>query len=260
MTSVIYSIVVFVSTTLGAMVGLGGGVIIKPVLDLIGHDNVEVIGFISAIAVFSMSISSTIKHIKSKTKFDKKNVLFIALGASIGGYIGNEIFDFILNFFDNHQTKGIQGLMLGIILIAINIYINGNFNSFKIKNNLAVLLVGLFLGMTASFLGVGGGPINVAVMVFFFSYSVKEAAVYSVATIFFSQLSKLITIYASNQFTPFDLSILIYIVPCAIIGGILGTMLNQKCNEKNIKKIFTIAVYAIALVNFYNAFTGLIVK
>ena len=40
--SVIYGIVIFAATFLGAFVGLGGGVIIKPLLDLIGHDTVQV--------------------------------------------------------------------------------------------------------------------------------------------------------------------------------------------------------------------------
>lgn len=260
MIDAIYSIVVFTSTLLGALVGLGGGVIIKPMLDLIGNDSVEVVGFISAVAVFSMSISATAKHFQQKTKINKKIVIFIALGASIGGYIGNVIFDFLMKSIDSQNTKGIQGLILGIFLISVNIYINGRFKNFALKNNLSVFLVGIFLGLTASFLGVGGGPINVAFMVLFFSFTVKEAAVYSVATIFFSQLTKLITIYATNQFEPFDLHILIYIVPCAIIGGIIGAKLNKKTNEKMVKKTFTIAVYAVALINFYNAFTALITK
>lgn len=260
MIGAIYSIVVFISTMLGALVGLGGGVIIKPMLDLIGRDNVETVGFISAVAVFSMSISATVKHVRQKTKFDKRIVLFIALGASAGGYIGNVVFDFLIKSLDNQLTKGIQGLVLGMFLLAVNIYINGNFKSFKLKNSFAVFVVGIFLGMTASFLGVGGGPINVAFMVFFFSFTVKEAAVYSVATIFFSQLTKLITIHATNQFEPFDLHILIYIVPCAVIGGIIGAILNKKSDEKIIKKVFTIAVYGVALISFYNAFTALIIK
>ena len=34
----IYSAVILAATTLGAFVGLGGGVIIKPVLDFIGQE------------------------------------------------------------------------------------------------------------------------------------------------------------------------------------------------------------------------------
>lgn len=253
----IYCVVIFFSTMLGALVGLGGGVIIKPMLDLVGHDAVDTVGFISAVAVFAMSISATAKHLRSKSAFNKKTILFIAVGAAAGGYLGNLLFDKILAHYNSQLVKGVQGLILGLFLVAVNIYINGDFKRFHIEQPFAVVVVGLFLGLAASFLGVGGGPINVAFFVFFFNYSMKEAAVYSVATIFFSQLTKLITIYMVNQFTPYDLKMLLYIIPAAVLGGIIGARLNQKSNEIIIRRVFTLAVYGIALINFYNAFTGL---
>ena len=43
MIGIIYAIVIFIATFLGACAGLGGGVIIKPVLDFIGaHDLYDV--------------------------------------------------------------------------------------------------------------------------------------------------------------------------------------------------------------------------
>ena len=68
MVILIYSIVIFAACTVGALVGIGGGVIIKPLLDFMGYHSVEVVGFISTCAVFAMSISSSIKHITSKKK------------------------------------------------------------------------------------------------------------------------------------------------------------------------------------------------
>ena len=44
----LYGIIIIFSTFMGAFVGLGGGVIIKPMLDLIGHDTVAAVNFISA--------------------------------------------------------------------------------------------------------------------------------------------------------------------------------------------------------------------
>ena len=53
MVTVLYSIIIFVACTIGAIVGIGGGVIIKPLLDFIGVHSVEVVGFISTCAVFA---------------------------------------------------------------------------------------------------------------------------------------------------------------------------------------------------------------
>ena len=65
--ALIYGVVVWVATLLGAFVGLGGGVVIKPVLDVIGAHPLEQISFLSSCAVFAMSVTSMAKHIRNKT-------------------------------------------------------------------------------------------------------------------------------------------------------------------------------------------------
>ncbi len=250
----IYSVIILCATFLGAFVGLGGGVIIKPMLDLIGHDGIAAVNFISSCAVFSMSISSTVKHIKAKTKIDFRFILVLSVGAVCGGIGGSYFFDRLLSAFDNDILKKIQGLILGVLLLLSVVYINvKNAKSFKVKNPAGIVFVGLTLGFTASFLGIGGGPINVAFLVLFFSMSMKEAAVYSVGTIFFSQLSKLITTAVSSTVPQVNPVIVAAAVVCAVAGGIIGAQMNKKCSEKVIKTVFTVVVAAIAAVNFYNA-------
>lgn len=257
---ILYSIIIFLSTMLGSFVGLGGGVIIKPLLDLIGHDSIDVVNFISTCAVFSMSISSTIKHIKAKTKIDFRFILILSVGAILGGVIGSSTFDYLLTLLDNHILKSIQGIILGILLVLSVIYINlKNAKSFRIKNPVGIAFVGLILGFTAAFLGVGGGPINVAFLVLFFSMTMKEAAVYSIGTIFFSQLSKIITILIKGSIPAVNPITLIAAIICAVIGGIVGAKMNRKFSDKMIKTIFTIVVALLAIVNFYNAVSGFIV-
>ena len=56
MVVVIYSLVIVIATVLGAIAGLGGGVIIKPLFDLIGAHQASTIGFYSSVAVFTMCI------------------------------------------------------------------------------------------------------------------------------------------------------------------------------------------------------------
>ena len=254
MTTVLYGIIIIFATFMGAFVGLGGGVIIKPLLDLIGKDSVAVVNFISTCAVFSMSISSTVKHIRSKTKIDFKLIISLSVGAVIGGILGSKLFDYLLGIFNNNMLKSLQGCILLVISV---IYINiKNAKSFKITNPICIAVVGLTLGFIASFLGVGGGPINVAFVVLFFSMTVKEAAIYSVGTIFFSQLSKLITLGVTHTVPKCSILTLAVAVICAVAGGILGAKMNKKGNEKVIKTIFTIVVALIALVNFYNAIVG----
>ena len=259
MIAILYGLVIITATFLGAFVGLGGGVIIKPLLDLIGKDTVDVVNFISTCAVFSMSISSTIKHIRAKTKIDYKFIITLSIGAVAGGTAGSQLFDALLNKFDNSMLKAIQGIILGILLLLSVIYINlKNAKSFNVKNPIGVIAVGFTLGFTASFLGVGGGPINVAFLVLFFSMTMKESAVYSVGIIFFSQLSKLVTMGITGTVPTVNPITIAVAIACAVAGGIIGAMLNKKGSEKAIRTTFSIVVAALVVVNIYNAICNLV--
>lgn len=51
--------------------------------------------------------------------------------------------------------------------------------------------IGLVLGIMSSFLGIGGGPINLVVFYFFFSMDTKTAAQNSLYVILISQITSL---------------------------------------------------------------------
>lgn len=261
MLTLIYSIIIFIACTVGAIVGIGGGVIIKPMLDLIGRHSIEVVGFISTCAVFAMSISSSVKHITAKTEFNKRIVLLVSFGSIFGGIIGNEIFDYAFEKFNTDIIKGIQAVIIALFIIFVIIYVNTkNVKSLKIKNPILIVLTGLLLGLMSAFLGIGGGPINTAFLVLLFSFTVKESAVYSVAIIFFSQLSQLITIFINNQFEPYKeyTPIILSAMAVSVIGGIIGSKLNRKLSDKTVTTIFSVVLSIVAVINIYNAVTGFI--
>lgn len=253
MIPVIYAVVIFIATFLGASAGLGGGVIIKPVLDFIGAHDLNTISFLSTSAVFTMSVYSTIKQIRNKVKFDYMMILLIAIGAMLGGNLGSNAFSSLLKVMDTGILKCMQALMLAGLLVVVLLNVNIPHKNLEVKNKIMTFVIGVVLGMISSFLGIGGGPINVAVFIFFFSTDMKTATVYSIATILFSQASKLITIATSTGFGAFDLSLLLYTLPMAILGGIVGTKVNRISSEKVITNIFNVTVFAIIVLNIYNA-------
>lgn len=259
MITALYSIIIFIACTVGALVGIGGGVIIKPLLDFIGVHTVEVVGFISTCAVFAMSISSSVKHIASKTEMDKKIVLFVSFGSIFGGIIGNEIFDAVFERFNTNIVKGVQAVIIAAFIIFVIFYVNSkNVKSLRIKNPVIIVLTGLMLGLMSAFLGIGGGPINTAFLVLLFSFNVKESAVYSVAIIFFSQLSQLVTIFINNRFEPYKqyFPIIICAMIVAVLGGLIGSKLNKKLSNSVITKVFSVVLSFVAIVNVYNAIIG----
>ncbi len=55
----LYFLVAILATTIGSLAGIGGGVIIKPAMDFLGHYDLPTISVISSITVLSMAIVST---------------------------------------------------------------------------------------------------------------------------------------------------------------------------------------------------------
>lgn len=64
--SLIYLIVSFLASIAGAICGIGGGVIIKPVLDLCALASVSTISFLSGCTVLSMSCYSVGRNFLSR--------------------------------------------------------------------------------------------------------------------------------------------------------------------------------------------------
>ena len=58
----IYFIITLFATTICSMTGMGGGVIIKPIMDVVGNFNVQTIGVIASITVFSMALVSVVSQ------------------------------------------------------------------------------------------------------------------------------------------------------------------------------------------------------
>ena len=256
----IYTVIIILATTLGAISGLGGGVIIKPLFDAVGFHNMSTIGFYSSVAVFTMSIVSIIKQLRKGFSFEIKTVFWISFGSLVGGIIGENVFNEVTRAYENSTVKIIQAVCLGITLIGILIYtLNKNkMKSYCLKNILYIFASGFFLGSISVFLGIGGGPLNIAVLMLLFSYEMKEATVYSIATIFFAQISKLGSVLVGGKLMNYDLSLLPFICCAAVIGGFMGTLINQKLNSSKIEKIYLGIIIGLIFVSIYNAYSAIV--
>ncbi len=261
MLPLIYFLVGLLATTFGAAAGLGGGIIIKPVLDLLGQYDVATISILSSFTVFSMAIVSTLKQIKSGAKFQGSNTLILSIGSIIGGILGKEMFVFFINTLANENlAKSIQACLLTILLIFVYLYMSfkSKLPKLCVENGLFIFIIGLALGIIAAFLGIGGGPINVAILTIFFSMEAKTAAIHSVLIILFSQLSKLMSVGLSTGFSSFDLTMLIFMIPGGIIGGFVGAKLNRLFKNETVSKIFKLVLILIIFLSSYNALINLL--
>lgn len=253
MIGIIYFIVIVLANTIGAIAGMGGGVIIKPVLDFIGAHSVAAISFYSTVAVFTMSIVSTSQQMKSGMEFNWAKIIWISIGALAGGGLGNTVFEFLLWGFNNASTVQLIQIIITILtLLFAFLYSKYEWISYDLNTVAWYVLCGLVLGFLASLLGIGGGPINVSLMMLMFAMPIKEATVYSICTIFFSQLSKLVTIWLSTGFQRYDLTVLLYIIPAAIVGGLLGAKSSKILPPQKVTFVFQCVVIVVFIINIYN--------
>ncbi len=131
---------------------------------------------------------------------------------------------------------------MGTLIFAF-MYTKYNWKNFQFTHVIWYFSCGLILGFLASLLGIGGGPINVSLLMLLFSISIKDATVYSICTILFSQFAKLLTIALTTGFSRYDLTILWFVIPAAIIGGLLGQNSVMFYHQKRLLLFFRVSFF-----------------
>ena len=253
---VLFFLVSFLSCIVGAICGIGGGVVIKPVLDMLHLGSVSTINFLSGCTVLSMSCYSVGKALINKdSKVDMATGTPLAIGAAVGGLAGKELFGIVKSLFANvEMVGGVQAVALGIITVGTLVYTvcKGNIATRRIGNKIFCVVVGLLLGIMSSFLGIGGGPINLVVLGYCFSMDSKTAAANSLYIILFSQLTSFISTLITGV-PEFEILELTVMVAGGIGGGIVGRALNKKMDNRAVDKLFICLMAVIIGICVYNA-------
>lgn len=251
-----FFLVCLAASVLGAVCGVGGGVIIKPVLDAFGVLEVSAISFLSGCTVLAMTTYSVVKSLIGKdVSIKARIIIFLAAGSAIGGILGRGIFTYISQLYvDKNKIGVVQAICLLVITIGTLIYtlLKNKIKTICITSGITCVLSGVFLGMLSAFLGIGGGPVNLIILFYFFSMTTKEAAEVSLYMIFFSQLSSLLSSVVSGRIPQFSPVILYCMILGGIIGGIIGRCWNQHLKESTVDKMFIVLMSILIAVNIYN--------
>ena len=251
---VVFFAVSLLASIVGSICGIGGGVIIKPVLDAMNVMSVSCISFLSGCTVLTMSVVSVYKNMRAGKKL---NATLLAVGAAVGGVAGKMMFQTVKASVGN---ENFVGMVQAIVLIGVT-GITFVYTIFKKKihtltlNNAAVcVIVGLVLGIMSSFLGIGGGPINLMVLGFLFSMSTKESALASLYIIVFSQVTSLVQTVVTGTIPPVQLSYLVLMVIGGLLGGTIGSKINKKIEDEKVDKLFMALMFIIICINIYNTY------
>lgn len=253
----VYLIIALGASIVGAISGIGGGVIIKPVLDSLSPFNVSVISFLSGVTVLSMTSVSLVRSRSLGIRLDKSRSRFLALGGVTGGLLGKYLFDIsTAGLSDGNSVSAAQSMILAVLTVGVLIYtiFKPRIQTINMKGSIPEVLTGLLLGSIASFLGIGGGPINLAILAFFFSMNSKQAALSSIYIIFFSQLTSLLFTLVRGNVPPFEPLILILMIIGGIFGGFLGSAFSRKMTHREIDKLFILVLILIFFISLYNFF------
>lgn len=101
-------------------------------------------------------------------------------------------------------------------------------------------------------LGIGGGPINLVVLYYFFSMSTKTAAQNSLYIILVSQITSIATTLFTKTVPEFEWLWLVLMVAGGIGGGVVGRLINKRIDNKQVEKLFVVLMFVIIGISCYN--------
>lgn len=245
-------VIALCSGIVGALVGLGGGVILVPATLFIGLNlgmipdltPQKVVGLSVVMMIFT-GLSSTISYMKAKTVDYKSGFIFFigsVPGTILGAWInkGLDLPSFNLYF-------GILLIIISTILLVrdklkpvkwfVNNGIKREFTDLEGKDYVygypiwfAILLT-FSIGFASSLFGIGGGSMLVPAMIILFLFPPHVAVATSMFMVFLSSIvSSASHIYLGN--VPWLYTI--PVIPGAYIGAKIGAALNKKIKSESL--------------------------
>ena len=239
----------FAAGVLGSMIGLGGGIIVVPVLTFLGFPP-TVAASNSLFAALSNAIASTISYSRQKRieySLGLKLGLLAIPGTVLGAVISTDV------------TPEIFKILFGLVLIVSAIYI---FLRKKIETRertlsyqMMVFAVGIsfFAGIISSFFGIGGGILFVPLMVVGMGMAMKKAAPTSQFILLFVSLSGVIThsILGHPDFTQAG-----FLAIGSFIGGLVGARLSLDIKERYLQILVSVVILIAAAKLFFDSVYG----
>lgn len=241
---------------LGTVCGMGGGIIIKPALDAAGVMSVSAVTFLSGCTVIAMSCWSIGKTlIKKEAVLDKNSTPFLAVGAALGGVAGKELFCLVCaQFADQNTAGGVQACLLLIATFVTLIYTVRKDKTAPrhVRSRAVALVIGLLLGLLGAFLGIGGGPFNVAVLCHFFSMPTKKATQNSLLIVLLSQLAATLQTLLKSGAPEFNTVLLLCMIAVAVAASEVGRQINRRIDNRQATFCLEGAMLLIMGISVYN--------
>jgi uncharacterized membrane protein YfcA len=226
---------------IGGFFGVGGGMVLIPMLLYIGFDMKSAIG-ISIIQMVFTSLFGTYLNFKHN-RFFIKDALYLGMGGFVGGLLSGIIVSNIPNSY-------LEYLFLSIVLFAIFKVSSSstlhNTNKTKSSNIFALLAIGFVIGLIAMSIGVGGSIMLTPILVGYLYYNLKDISSMALFFVVFSSIAGLISLSINSSFVLYLEGSIVGI--SSLMGVYFGIKLKHKINLKSYKK-YLLLMYVVIFVS-----------
>jgi uncharacterized membrane protein YfcA len=251
----------------GSMVGIGGGLVIVPLLSVVLGYDVKVAIAASLIGVIATSLSASPRYIKTGIADRRLGMLLLVAGA-LGGLAGGVTADYL----DGRTLSLLFALLLTVVAarmlwqvrhpVAVPPIDEGDTEhgftssfvepttgeevSYRAYRVLPGALVSFFAGNVSGLLGVGGGLINVPTMSVLMRVPIRVATTTSTYMLATTATASAVVYLASGQLDP------LLAAPVAlgvIIGARLGARLSMRVSQDALRLAFALVatVFAVSM-------------
>ncbi len=250
---------------MGGLVGLGGGIILIPLLlflnqyfEAFAWATPQVIVGISLITMIFTALSSTITYSKKK-RIDYKAGILLLTGCVPGGILGS----WVNQFFDANQFSLYFGSLVIIVsmlsflgrrqpsqkLLQRNdenlrtIHIDGETFNYHISV-LPAFVISFIVGVLSGLFGIGGGSITVPALMLVFGVPIQIAIATSMFMILFISIISSVTHIVLGHIV-WQYAFLFMIG--AWLGGTVGARTNQSLKGKTLEWILRAVLIIVGL-------------
>lgn len=236
----------FVAGVLGSMIGLGGGIVVVPVLTFLGFSPTTAASN-SLFAALSNAVASTLSYSKQKrVKFSlglKLGLLSIP-GTILGAVVSTDV------------SPDIFKILFGLVLIASAVYIflrkKLEAKEKTLSKQMIIFAVGasFFAGIISAFFGIGGGTIFVPLMVVGMGMAMKKAAPTSQLILLFSSLSGAVvhSLLGHPDFIQAG-----FLAIGSFAGGLVGARLSIDIKERYLQILISAVILITAGKLFFDS-------
>jgi len=223
--------------TLSGFFGIGGGMILIPILMLLGIDIKTAIGISIVQMVFSSVYGSYLNHKKGSL------VLGEGIWVGVGGFVGGALGAYVSSFI---ADEVLQFLFLGLLIFALYRLFSSSVSEdgvVKTLNPIVLFIVGFVIGVFAISLGVGGSILLTPILAGFLHYPIKKAVS---AGLFFVAFSSIAGLGMKLSTGTIDLEKGLFVAVASLVGVFLGIWLKDKVSSKQ-HKLYLLIMYGVAL-------------